>query len=145
MPTLDVEDIVLTDLRALESIEPAPVHYVDEAPADDKLPTQNGQVKPFVVLHPGAPFTSGTGKGIINTTLDPVSNYLIIEVVAPNYGIAAAIGNDINDRVMGRQYAGASEMVLQRAVKFSEKMEARVPPVTYRYALQYGYLTNLGG
>lgn len=144
MPTLDIDDLVVTDLRALSTVAPATVHYVDEAPADDTLPVQNGLVVPYIVFHPGMPFTNGVGKGIINTTLDPVNTYFIIEVVAPNYNIAKQLGTALNEHLMGKKYAGASELVLSRASQYKETMQDRTPPSTYRYALQYTFYTNLG-
>lgn len=143
VPKIDIDDAVLVDLRALDSIKPATVYYVDEAPMDDTLPSQNGLVVPYVVYHPGSPRASARGRGIISTRLDPVDSYCIVEVVAPNYAIAKDIGAAINDRMMGRVYEGATELVLERQSQFRDVKEERVPPVVYRYALQYGFITNL--
>lgn len=145
MPTIDIDDLILADLRGLADIKPAEVYYVDSAPMDDTLPVQDGLVVPYVVFHPGTPRTSVRGRGIISTRLDPVETYCIIEVVAPNYEIAKWIGSAINDRMMGRKYGtGASEMILERQSQFSDIKAERVPPVVYRFGLQYKYITNLG-
>lgn len=143
MPTIDIDDVILADLRALATIAPVPVHYVDEAPSDDRLPVQNGLVVPYIVFHPGLPATTGLGKGIINSTKDPVETYCIIECVAPNTTIAKQLGDAINDRVMGRKYPGASEMKLSRASRYEERVDDRTPPSTYRMALMYNYIVNL--
>lgn len=145
MATIDVEAEVVADLKALDSIAPAKVYFVDDAPMDDDLPVQGGLAVPHVVVYPGRPQTSSAGRGIIGTALDPVRNYVFVEVVAPNYTIAKQLGTAINERMMGRKYGDvSSEMILDSTSGGRNVKKERVPPVVYVYALAYRYITNLG-
>lgn len=144
MPTIDIDAMIVTDLKALSTIAPAKVYYVDEAPMDDKLPLQGGMVAPHVVVYPGRPQTSRVGRGIVGSREDPVTNFVYVSVVAPNYTIAKQIGTAVNDRLMGRFYGDiTSELTLETSGGGRDVKEERVPPVVYVYSLAYKYTTNL--
>lgn len=143
MVDIDIEAAVVADLKLLATIAPAPVHYVDEAPNDDQIPTVNGLVVPYIVVHPGSPKSSRVGRTLTGVRDDMVENYLMVEVTAPNYVIAKQIGTALNDHLFGKVYAGATELVLDVAVGGKETVEERIVPTVYKYGLIYDYKTNL--
>lgn len=145
MPTIDIDALIVADLKDLSTIAPAKVYYVDEAPMDDKLPVQNGMVVPHIVVYPGRPQSSRIGRGIIGTREDPVTNFVYVSVASPNYAIAKQLGEAVNDRLMGRFYGDvSSELTLETSGGGRDVKEERVPPIIYVYSLAYKYFTNLG-
>ena len=143
MATLDVEDLVLADLRAFTSIAPAAVYDDDEAPMEDAIPTKDGQIIPYVVLHSGSPRGSTRGKGIVGADKDPIENYFIVEVVAPSKAIAKQIGVPISQRFLGKAFPGATELTLGPLQQYKRVVEEATVPNTYHYAALFRYITNL--
>lgn len=143
MATLDIDDAVVTDLRALSDIAPCGVYYDDEAPLEDQLPTQDGQVVPYVVLHSGVGVSSDQGRGICGVEKDPIENYFIVEVVGPNRAISKLLGDAITQHLLGRKYEGATSLSLGPRSLYRETVAERSVPNTYHYAALFRYITNL--
>lgn len=143
MATLDIEALVLTDLRALTSIAPASVYDDDEAPLEDQIPVSGGQILSYVVVHSGMATSRRDGRGIVGVQLDPIDNHFIVEVVAPNKAIAKKLGDRIVQRLLGRKFSGATALELgPRQMYRSVSNESNVPN-TYHYAALFRYITNL--
>ncbi len=143
MATLDIDALVLADLRALASIAPAVVYEDDEAPMEDQIPSVGGQIVAHVIFHSGSAESSKNGRGIVGVELDPIQNYFITEVVAPNKAIAKKLGDRIVQRLLGRKFSGATALELgPRQMYRSVSNESNVPN-TYHYAALFRYITNL--
>jgi len=143
MATLDIDDLVIADLRAFTGIAPAVVYDDDEAPMETAIPSQDGQIVPYVVVHSGAAVSSTRGKGIVGVDKDPVENYFIVEVVAPNKVVAKAIGGPIVQRLFGKKFPGATELTLGPRSMYKRVVDEVSVPNTYHYAALFRYITNL--
>jgi hypothetical protein len=144
MAQIDIEEEVVTDLKTLNSIKPAAVYHDGEVPMDDALPTTKGLVNPHVIVYPGSPSGSMAGRGIVGPQKDPVENYFIVEVVAPNRTITRTLGKAIDDHLFGKSYTGASQLRLGRATSWTlPEQSGAATPRTYHRAVLYRYITNL--
>lgn len=144
-PQIDVEDEVFADLEAFADIAPAKVYHQLDLPLGEELPTTNGLLDPHVILHPGSPGTSTVGRGIIGPEKDPVDNYFIIEVVAPNRAIVRQIAKAIDDRYLGLTLAHTTKFSLGRTSSWTvAAVEAgSKTPRSYHRATLYRYMSNL--
>ena len=144
MAQLDVEDEVKADLTAFSAIQPVTVYHYGDQPLDEQLPTLNGLLKPYIMIHPGSPVSSSVGKGILGPEKDPVANYFILEVVAPNRSIARTIGKLIDDRYLGLTLGSSTKFELGRASSWSAGGESGSQTTrSYHRAILYRYLGNL--
>lgn len=143
MATLDIDALVLADLRALSSISPAVVYDDDEAPLEDQIPTVGGQVVAHVIFHSGMATSSGNGRGIVGVQLDPIDNHFIVEVVAPNKAIAKMLGDRIVQHLLGKKFTGATALELGPRSMYRSVSEESNIPNTYHYAALFRYITNL--
>lgn len=143
MPQMDADDEVVARLQALATIQPIDVYYVDEAPNDDQLPTQNGMVIPFVTVHPGTSQSSYTGRGIISNRKDPVEASTIVEITAPNTAIVRQLDKAIVDELMGLKFPGTSDLTPGMAAQGRLHSEDRPSPTVYKAARSYTYFCNL--
>jgi hypothetical protein len=145
MAQLDVEDEVYADLTAFVGIDPATVYHESDMPLDEQLPTMNGSILPHVIIHPGSPSTASVGTGIIGPEKDPIDNYFILEVVAPNRTIVRQIGKAIDDRYLGLTLGYSTKFKLGRTSSWTVASgeAGSQTPRSYHRATLYRYLGNL--
>jgi len=144
MAQLDIEDEVYADLTGFSGIQPVGVYHYGDTPLDEELPTTDGLIDPRVLIHPGSPATSGSGVGIIGPEVDPVENYFILEVVAPNRDQVRLIAQLIDDRYLGKTLAGTTKFKLGRTSSWATGGEAgSQTPRSYHRAILYRYIGNL--
>jgi hypothetical protein len=143
MATIDIEDQIKARLDALSTIAPSKVYLYEEAPLDDQLPTSNGMLVAYSVIHAGDPRSSTSDRGICGVEKDPVENYVIVETIAPNTTIAKQIGKAIVDDLFGRKFEGATALSLGGQQRYKRKTDSTVVPYTYNYSTLFRYTTNL--
>lgn len=145
MAQLDIEDEVYADLVAFNAIQPIDVYHEGDRPLGDELPTTGGLLNPYVSIHPGSPATSAVGRGIIGPEKDPVNNYFILEVVAPNRSIVRDIAKLIDDRYLGLTLESSTKFELGRTSSWTVAANeaGSQTPRSYHQARLYRYLANL--